>query len=208
MNYLQASEYEEFGLEATTAPAWVTAASAILDAHCRRATLGVAQYTERLRIAAGRNCVRLTYLPLVTVEPATTAIVSARARYAPSRRGEFGVDEMAGDAASAFGLFGSWIDLKVEDLESCFDTGEVRVPANALGWQFSEVETTYTAGLDPIPNPVKVACAQVVKNAQAMPALNVRAGSLDRMRIEYFADALLDESVRVLVAAYVAQKVG
>ena len=66
----------------------------------------------------------------------------------------------------------------------------------------------YTAGLDPIPDPVKIACAQVVKNAQAMPALNVRSGSLDRMRMEYFSDALIDESVRALVAQYVAQKVG
>ena len=208
MNYLQPSEYEEFGLEATTAPAWVTAASAILDAHCRRATLGVMQYTERLRVAPGRNAVRVTYLPLVAKAPATTAIVSARARYAPTRRGESASDDMVWDAASAFGLPGSWIDLNATDLETCTETGELTLPVNALGWAFGEIEVVYTAGLEPIPDPVKVACAQVVKNAQAMPALNVRAGSLDRMRIEYFADALLDESVRSLVAPYVAQKVG
>jgi hypothetical protein len=55
---------------------------------------------------------------------------------------------------------------------------------------------------------VKVACAQLVKNAQAMPALNVRKGFLDRMRLEYFAEALLDQSVRALLAPHVAQKVG
>src|SRR5271166_4461444 len=49
MNYLQPSEYETYGLDATTGPAWVTAASAIIDAHCRRITLGINQYTERLR---------------------------------------------------------------------------------------------------------------------------------------------------------------
>lgn len=206
MNYLQPSEYEEFGLEATTAPAWVTAASAILDAHCRRATLGVMQYSERLRV--GRSAVRLTYLPLATAAPATSAIVSARARYGPSRRGEFATEDMAWEAASAFGLPGSWVELNPADLEACADTGELTLPVNALGWTFNEIEIVYTAGLDPIPSAVKVACAQTVKNAQAMPALNVRAGSLDRMRIEYFADALLDESVRSLVKPYVAQKVG
>src|SRR5208282_4425470 len=49
MNYLQPSEYELYGLEATTAVAWVTAASAMIDAHCRRITLAINQYTERLR---------------------------------------------------------------------------------------------------------------------------------------------------------------
>jgi len=49
MNYLQPSEYELYGLEATTAVAWVTAASAVIDAHCKRITLAVNQYTERLR---------------------------------------------------------------------------------------------------------------------------------------------------------------
>jgi len=47
MNYLQPSEYELYGLEATTAVAWVTAASAVIDAHCKRITLAVNQYTER-----------------------------------------------------------------------------------------------------------------------------------------------------------------
>jgi len=65
MNYLSPSEYETYGLEATT-PA-VLAASTVIDAHCRRATLGVAQYDERLRIAAGRNTVRVTYVPLAVI---------------------------------------------------------------------------------------------------------------------------------------------
>jgi len=208
MNYLQPSEYEAYGLEATTAPAWVRAASAILDAHCRRATLGVAQYTERLRVAAGRNTARLTYLPAVAVAPALSAIVSARGRYASPRHGEWVNEEMAWEAAGVFGLPGTWTELNTADLEVCRDTGEMTLPLNALGWAFSEIEAVYTAGLDPIPDPVKIACAQIVKNAQAMPALNVRSGSLDRMRLEYFSDALLDESVRALVAPYVAQKVG
>jgi hypothetical protein len=208
MNYLQASEYEAYGLEATTAAAWVTAASAIVDAHCRRATLGVVAYTERLLLTAGRNTFRLTYLPLAAVAPATTPITAARARYATPRRGEWLYEEMAWEAAAAFRLPGTWTDLNPADLEPSTVTGEITLPLNALGWAFSEIEITYTAGLDPIPDAVKVACAQLVKNAQAMPALNVRKGFLDRMRLEYFSEALLDQVVQALLAPYVAQKVG
>ena len=96
MNYLQPSEYELYGLEATTALAWVTAASAIIDAHCRRITLAINQYTERLRTENGHRPVRLTYLPLNPVAPATSPIVSAQARYATPRRGELEYEAMGG----------------------------------------------------------------------------------------------------------------
>ena len=208
MNYLDPSEYVAYGLEATTAPAWVTAASAMVDAYCRRTTLAVVQYTERLRVLDRRNTARLTYLPLAPVAPATSAIVSARARYAPSRRGEVPGEDMAWEAAAAFGLPGSWTDLNVADMDAALETGEISLPLTVLGWGYSEVEIVYTAGVDPIPEAVKVACAQLVKNAQATPALNVKRGALDRMHLEYFEDALVDSSVQALLAPYVAQKVG
>jgi hypothetical protein len=208
MNYLEPAEYEEYGLEATTAAPWVKAASAIIDAHCRRATLAVAQYVERLRVGQGQSAIRATYLPMVALPPATSAIASARARYASPRRGEWLNEEMAWEAAAAFGLPGTWTTIDVSKLEVCRETGQIELPVNALGWGFSEVEIVYMAGLDPIPGGVKVACAQLVKNAQATPALNLKRGMLDRMRLEYFEDSLLDENVRALLAPYVAQKVG
>ena len=209
MNYLQPSEYEAYGLETTTAPAWVTAASAIVDAHCRRVTLAIAQYTERLRTENLQRPVRLTYLPLSAVAPATSPIVSARARYATPRRGELVHEEMGWDAALAFGIPGTWADLNVADLDVFPGTGEVTLPMNVLGWAFTEMEIVYTAGLDSFPDGVKVACAQLVKNAQATPALNVKRGVLpDRMQLMYFSDSLLDETVQALLAPYVAQKVG
>ena len=67
----------------------------MIDAHCRRATLAVTQYEERMRIAPERNPVRVTYVPLVAVAPATTPIVSAQGRYAMPRRGEWPFDELA-----------------------------------------------------------------------------------------------------------------
>jgi hypothetical protein len=208
MNYLDPSEYQAYGLETTTELAWVTAASAIVDAHCRRATLGVAQYTERLRTGDQPRPVRLTYLPLAVVGPVTSPIVSARARYATPRRGDLSYDELAWNAALVFGIPGAWAELNVADLDVFADTGEVTLPMNVFAWTFNELEIVYTAGLDSISDAVKVACAQIVKNAQATPGLNVKKGMLDRMQLWYFSDSLMDETVQALLAPYVAQKVG
>lgn len=208
MNYLSPSEYEAYGLEATTPEAWVAAASTIVDAHCRRATLAVTQYQERLRIAAGRNTVRVSYVPLATVAPASSAVISARGRYALPRRGEWPLDDLSADVALMFGLPGTWTDIDPASIDIYAQTGELTLPVNAVGLGFSEVEITYTAGLETLPDAVKQACAQVVRNAQAMPALNVRAGNLDRIHLEYFSDSLVDQTVRSLLAPYVSQKVG
>ncbi len=208
MNYLSPSEYELYGIEATTPLAWVTAASSVMDSHCRRATLGVAQYEERLRLASGRNSVRLTYLPLAVVAPATSAVVSARGRYAMPRRGEWPVDELSSDIALTFGLPGTWTDIAVTGIDVYLQTGELTFQENPVGLGFSEVDVVYTAGLEMLTDGIKVACGQVVRNLQATPALNVRAGTLDRIHLEYFADTLMDQSVRAMLAPYVAQKVG
>ena len=133
MNYLQPSEYELYGLEATTAVAWVTAASAMIDAHCRRITLAINQYTERLRTENGQRPVQLTYLPLSTVAPATSPLVSARGRYATPRRGELEYEADLWDIALAFGIPGTWVDLNVADLDAFPETGEVTLPVNVMG---------------------------------------------------------------------------
>ena len=208
MNYLSPAEYEAYGLEATTPAAWVTAASTVIDAHCRRATLGVAQYEERMRIAAGRNTVRVTYVPLAAVASASTPIVSARGRYAMPRRGEWPFDDLSSDVALMFGLPGTWNAVDPAAIDVYADTGELTLPVNAVGLGYSEIELVYTAGLSTISDAVKVACAQIVRNAQATPALNVRSGRLDRMYLDYFSDSLVDQTVRTLLAPYVAQKVG
>src|SRR5258708_36749842 len=108
MNYLQTTDYLTYGLDATTDSAWVTAASAIIDAHCRRVTLGVNQYEERLKMPPELNTVRLSYLPLVTVAPLTTPIVSLQGRYGIPRRGEWPFPELSLAFALGFALPGSW----------------------------------------------------------------------------------------------------
>jgi hypothetical protein len=125
MNYLSPSDYLAYGLEATTPDGWVTSASTVIDAHCRRTTLGVAQYEERRRIAQGRNSVRVTYIPLTIVAPASSEIVSARGRYAMPRRGEWPVDELTRDVALTFGLPGSWTDINVANIDVYAATGEL-----------------------------------------------------------------------------------
>jgi len=53
---------------------------------------------------------------------------------------------------------------------------------------------------------VKYACAQIVRNAQATPALNVQGSTLSSMHLDYFSDTLLDQTVKNYLAPYLAQK--
>jgi hypothetical protein len=206
MNYLQTTDYLTYGLDATTDSSWVTAASAIIDAHCRRVTLGVNQYEERLKMPPELNTVRLSYLPLVMVAPLTTPIVSLQGRYGIPRRGEWPFPELSLEFALVFALPGSWTTIDPTSIDIWAASGELTFPVNALGLFFNEVDVVYNAGWNPIPTPVQVACAQIVKNAQTTPGLNVKSGKLDRMRLEYFSDALVDSTVRALLAPYVALK--
>ena len=79
---------------------------------------------------------------------------------------------------------------------------------NLLGLNYNEVEITYTAGLDPVPPAVKFACAQIVRNAQATPALNVKSSKMDTLQMQYFSGSLIDANVQILLAPYVAQRIG
>ncbi|HZU22737.1 MAG TPA: hypothetical protein VE998_07895 [Terriglobales bacterium] len=219
MTYLDPSEYQNYGLDPLTSDAWIAAASAIIESYCRRPSLGVQQYTERLRVTPDRNSVQLSYLPLAIVAPATLPFVSGRARYAMARRGEApeayfipgaspGVPApLAYDVALAFALPGSWTTLDVTTLDYFSDTGEVTFPYSILGLAYNEVEITYNAGLAAIPAAVKFACAQIVQNAQATPALNVRSAALQGMRLDYFADSLIDSNVQRLLEPYVSRRI-
>ena len=213
MNYLSSSEYEAYGLPAATADNWIAAASTLIDQYCRRPTLAVQQYVERLRVTEGRNTVQLAYLPLAVVDPATSPIVAARVRWAMPRRGEQppmvvnpALAQLASDVAQAFALPGTWTTLAASSIDYFCETGELTFPFSVLGLAYNEAEITYTAGLGTIPDAVRFACAQIVRNAQATPALNVRASSLDSMHLNYFADSLLSADVQRMLAPYVAQK--
>jgi hypothetical protein len=208
MIYLAPSEYEYYGLDATTPAAVVAAASSLIDAHCRRATLAVNQYEERLRLAADRNTVRLTYIPLAIVAPAVTPIVSAQGRYTIPRRGDWPFDDLRLDAALMFGLPGIWTAIDPAAIDFFANTGELTLPLNIVGLWFSEVDIVYMAGMAVISDPVKFACAQIVRNAQATPALNVSVGKIDTMSMNYFSDSLIDQTAQAMLAPYVAQKVG
>jgi len=199
MEYLLPEEYEQYGLSAATPQSTVLAACALVEAHCRRASLGKLETTERLRV--GRmNRVRLSYLPLTA-----TGITAAKARYASAARC---FSEEGREIATAFSLPGGWIDLDVAQLDVCAETGEVTLGLQPLGFTFDEIEFTYEAGLDPVNDAVKHACAMVARNALATPALNVRGSDVDQMHMQYFSDSLLDSNVRKLLAPYVVQKVG
>ena len=207
MSYLDPTEYTAYGLAAETGDEWVAAASAMIDSYCRRTSLNPTQYIERLRLTADAQTVMLTFLPLVAVSPATIPLVSIRARYAKPRRGEM-IDPMLQQVATAFSIPGSWAALDPTSVDFFAETGELTFPRNVLGINYNEVEVTYTAGLTVIPDAVMFACAQIVKNAQATPAFNVKSSKMDTMQMAYFSDSLLDTQVTTLLRPYVANRLG
>lgn len=207
MGYLQPTEYALYGLTADTTDDWVTMASSVIDSYCRRASLNPTQYEERLRLTSNAQTVMLTYTPLVAIAPATSPLVSIRVRYARPRRGEM-IDPAYEQIAWAFSLPGSWNALDPNSVDYFGDTGELTFPMNILGLPYNEVDVTYTAGLTVIPDAVKVACAQIVKSAQATPALNVKGSRLDTMQMQYFSNSLIDMQVQRLLQPYVASRLG
>lgn len=189
MGYLLPAEYEAYGLSDETADAWVNAASAMMEAYCKRPSLLSAAYTERLAVGRRTYTVRLSYGPVQQV-------TAPRARFGRSE------DEVA----AAFCAAGEWTTLDVASLEVDGALSEVRLPFHLLGATFTEAEITYTAGVAAADNALKVACAQIVKNAQATPGLNVKSSRVDTLQMEYFSDALLDVQVRALLQPYVAER--
>jgi hypothetical protein len=207
MGYLDPTEYIAYGLTAETPDDWVGLASALIEAHCRRPSLLVTQYVERIRLTAGSQAVRLSYLPLAPLGSAASPLVGINVRYGRPRRGEL-ADPMLAQVAWAFSIPGSWSALSLTNVDLNSVTGEVTFPMNLLGLNYNEVEITYTAGLAVVPPAVKFACAQIVKNAQATPALNVKSSKMDTLQMQYFSNSLIDAGVQSLLVPYVAQRIG
>jgi hypothetical protein len=205
--YLQPTEYQTYGLASDVTDDWITAASSLIDAHCRRTTLNPLQYTERLRIVGGSQTARLTWLPLAPIAPAALPFVSIQARYAKPRRGEM-VYPLQEEVLWAFSLPGAWTTVDPTTVDFVADTGELIFPLNILGLPYNEVAVTYTAGLATLPNAVKCACAQIVKNAQATPGLNVKSSRVDTLQLQYFTGSLVDATVQALLRPWVSVKVG
>jgi hypothetical protein len=207
MPYLLPAEYATYGLDAETPDHWVAMASSLIDAHCRRPSLSVTQYVERIRITAGSQTVRLSYRPLAAAVGASSPLIGVRVRYGKPRRGEM-PDEFREQIAWAFSIPGSWSTLDVSNVDVNLATGELTFPLNYLGIGYNEIEATYTAGLSTIPDAVKHACAQIVRNAQAMPALNVQSSRVDTVEMKYFSSTLLDPQVQAMLRPFVAERLG
>ena len=203
MGYLLPAEYAEFGLTAETADAWVTTASSMMEAYCRRPTLLASSYTERMRVPREAQTVRLSYTPVISVD-------AVQAKYARHERGEplSGEAALLSSFAAAFALPGQWVTVDPTTLDISLPTGEFRFAWNMMGLRYSEAEVTYTAGLATVPNAVKVACAQIVRNAQTTPGLNVKSSKLDTLETQYFSDSLIDSQVQALLRPYVAERLG
>lgn len=207
MGYLQPAQYVSYGLSADVTDDWITLASSLIDSYCRRKSLNPTQYTERLRVVEGSQTVRLSHLPLVAVAPAALPLVSVKARYGKPRRGQL-IFPFQEEVAFAFSLPGEWSSIDPATVDFVADTGELVFPLNILGLPYNEVEVIYTAGLATIPDAVMVACAQIVKNAQATPGLNVKSATIDHMAVQYFESTLIDATVQTLLQPWVSTRMG
>ncbi|MBS1806361.1 MAG: hypothetical protein JST28_23705 [Acidobacteria bacterium] len=207
MPYLEPAEYSSFGLPDGTSSDWVTTATALINSFCRRPDLNITQYIEKLRVVSGSRTVRLSYLPLAAPNNAISPIVAAQGRYGKARRGEAAEPNLM-DEAFAFSLPGQWNDLDPQSIDFDANTGEITLPCNFFGLPYNEVSVTYTAGLSFIGDDIKSACAQIVRNAQATPALNASKTKIDTMQMQYFSSSLLDETVQTWLRPYVASRLG
>jgi len=207
MGYLLPAEYVQYGLTAETTDDWVTMASALMEAYCRRPSLMVTQYVERMRLISGSQTVRLSYRPLAAAAGASSPLVAVRVRYGLPRRGEM-IDPYREQIAWAFSLPGSWSALDLTAVDVNMATAELTFARSFLGLDYNEVEVTYTSGLVTVPDAVKSACVQIVKNAQATPAMNVKSSKIDTMQMQYFSGSLIDPQVQTLLAPYVAERLG
>ena len=209
MGYLEPAEFVAYGLTTETTDDWVVLASTMMDGFCRRPSLLTATYTERLRVGANGQAVRLSYGPLTAAAGASSPIVSVRTRYGRPRHGEaLPADVFRAEVAAAFGVAGSWTTMPPADVDVNAVSGELVLPRSFLGLPWNEVEVSYTAGVAQATTALKVACAQIVRNAQATPALNVRGSRMDTVQMQYFSGVLLDEQVRSLLRPFCAQRVG
>ena len=207
MGYLQPAQYASYGLSADVTDDWITLASSLIDAYCRRTSLNPTQYTEQLRVVEGSQTVRLSNLPLVAVAPATLPLISVEARYAKPRRGQL-MFPMQNEVLFAFSLPGAWCNMDPSTVDYVADTGELVFPLNILGLPYNEVKVTYTAGLATVPDAVMVACAQIVKNAQSTPGINVKSATIDHMAVQYFQNTLMDATVQTLLRPWVSTRMG
>lgn len=207
MGYLLPAEYVQYGLTAETTDDWVTMASVLIEAYCRRPSLLVTEYVERMRLTAGAQTVRLSYRPLAAAVGAASPLVGVNVRYGRPRRGEM-PDPFREQIAWAFSVPGSWSALDVNAVDINMTNGELTFPMGFLGLNYNEVEVTYTSGLVTVPDAVKVACVQIVKNAQATPGMNVKSSKMDTLQMQYFSGSLIDPQVQALLAPYVAERLG
>jgi len=207
MAYLQPTEYTSYGLPAATTADWITAASALINTYCRRPDLNVIEYKEQIRLTTGVYSSLLSYLPLTASGTAASPLVNVSARYAKPRRGEM-LDDALMDVALAFSLPGQWTTIDASSIDYDAASGEINFPWNVLGIPYNEVKVTYTAGLATIGDDIKSSCAQIVRNAQAAPALNASRTRIDTMQMQYFSSSLLDDTVKAWLRPYVANRLG
>ena len=195
MPYLTPPSYETYGLDRRH-PRRSRHASPHRphrSSYCRRPSLMAAQYSERVRLIAGSQTLRLSYGPLLD-----GALLSARRiRYARPRRGEDGGINFT-DRQTATSSTRSpppsaspalWSDARRHHASTSTPApAKSRSPQTFSASPYNEAEITYTAGFVTVPVPVMVACAQIVQKrpGHPRPERQIQPSSTP-CRCEYFS---------------------
>lgn len=121
--YLTAAEFPAYGLADSTDPALIRVASDLVDAFCRRASILVAQYSERTKLPDSQPVTRASYTPLAIAEGAQTPFLSVRARHGMPRGS--GSDSSLAELLLPFGGPPAWVDLDPSVVDYQSETGEI-----------------------------------------------------------------------------------
>ena len=124
-----------------------------------------------------------------------------------SRRGESSYEALL-DAAFGIGVPGQWVSIDLASVDVDPNKVSSRFPGIFRAYPITRSASPILLGLQLIGDDVKAACAQIVRNAQATPALNASRAKIDTMRIQYFSSSLVDETVQAWLRPYVANKLG
>lgn len=162
--------------------------------------------TEQRYVPKGRSMVQLTQTPVLRV-------IGGTGRYAYGRRGDAGAYNADNyNLLASINKFGgppAW-EIWPANTAAGIDarTGQLWIPAGIMLVYYSEVKVRYLAGFQysNLPDPVKLACAQLVTALANDPGIgNLKSVAAGDTKMERFAATNLSEDVKAMLVPWLAR---
>ncbi|MBU6429089.1 MAG: hypothetical protein KGR26_08780 [Cyanobacteria bacterium REEB65] len=206
--YIEPVDYAAWGLSASLDPSLVLRATVLINRYCHRPQgLGPVSYSEQIRLPFGRNRVLLSYRPVI-------GLVAAQGRYGYPRRSEM-LDQVIPGAAillltTELGGPPVWeaIDISVIAIDQFSNTGEIWLPAGILLYHYTDIQITYTAGLQPQDarmDDIRQACANValaIQQRLETGGTGTKSAKGGDRSIDYWSASLIDRDTRLILDPY------